>query len=68
MMSESEIDDMKKELIILRMHNKRLQEDIKKMQEMIKDLIILKIDEKISEEINQDEQIESSQNPVGNCT
>jgi hypothetical protein len=50
------------------MHNKRLQEDIKKMQEMIKDLIILKIDEKISEEINQDEQIESSQNPVGNCT
>lgn len=67
-LTEAEIDDMKKELILLRMHNKRLQEDLKKMQEMIKDIMILKLSESLpEEEKSKDEQTELTEDTAGNC-
>jgi hypothetical protein len=49
-MTEVEIEDMKKELILLRMHKKRLEEDIQKMQMVIKDILIGQISEELTEE------------------
>lgn len=45
-MTETEIENMKKEVILLRMQNRRLEEDLKKMQEMIKDILIINVDGK----------------------
>lgn len=45
-MTETEIENMKKEVILLRMQNKRLEEDLKKMQEIIKDILIINVDGK----------------------
>jgi hypothetical protein len=62
-MTETEIEDMKKELILLRMHKQRLEGDIKKMQEMIKDLMLQDLAKEVA-----DEGRESSESPVGNNT
>lgn len=62
-MTEAEIEDMKKELILLRMHKQRLEGDIKKMQEMIKDIIMSKIS---IEEGEINDGVESSEDTVGN--
>lgn len=62
-MTEAEIEDMKKELILLRMHKQRLEGDIKKMQEMIKHLMLQDITKEVV-----DEERELSENPVGNNT
>jgi len=62
-MTEAEIEDMKKELILLRMHKQRLEGDIKKMQEMIKHLMLQDLTKEVV-----DEEREPSENPVGNNT
>jgi len=62
-MTEAEIEDMKKELILLRMHKQRLESDMKKMQEMIKYLMLGDSSKEVA-----DEGRESSESPVGNNT
>lgn len=62
-MTEAEIEDMKKELILLRMHKQRLEDDIKKMQAMIKDILMSKIS---SEEEEANDGMEPTKDTVGN--
>ena len=38
-MTAEEIEDMKRELILLRMHKKRLESDLEKLQSMISTLL-----------------------------
>lgn len=54
-MTEPEIEEMKKELILLRMHKKRLESDLQKMQAVIHHLMLDGISE---EESNKDERVE----------
>jgi hypothetical protein len=61
-MTEAEIEDMKKELILLRMHKQRLEDDIKKMQAMIKDILM----SKISSEEEANDGMEPTKDTVGN--
>ena len=42
-MTETEIDDLKKENIILKMQNERLKHDMEKLQNMIKDILIIQV-------------------------
>jgi hypothetical protein len=52
-MTETEIEDMKKELILLRMQKKRLEDDLKKMQLVVKDILIRQIAENLVVEPDQ---------------
>lgn len=60
-MTETEIDDMKKEVIILRMQNKRLDSDLKKMQDMVKDILIMRVG-------GENGQADSDEISTRNCT
>jgi hypothetical protein len=42
-MTETEIDDLKRENIILKMQNERLKHDMEKLQNMIKDILIIQV-------------------------
>jgi len=63
-MTEQEIEDMKKELILLRMHKKRLEEDIQKLQLVIKDILIGEItkDLPLALDSNNSEETATEQN------
>lgn len=61
-MTEQEIEDMKKELILLRMHKKRLEEDIQKLQLVIKDILIGEITKDLPLDSNNSEETATEQN------
>ena len=42
-MTEIEIDDLKRENIVLKMQNERLKYDMEKLQNMIKDILIIQV-------------------------
>lgn len=68
-MTEAEIEDMKKELILLRMHKQRLESDLQKMQAMIRHLMFDGLSGKNTniEEASND-GIQHSESSVGNGT
>lgn len=60
-MTEAEIEDMKKELILLRMHKQRLESDLQKMQAVIHHLMLDGLSEE-KEESKENERVESLTN------
>jgi|688.fasta_scaffold497402_1 hypothetical protein len=60
-MTEIEIDDLKKENIVLKMQNERLKYDMEKLQNMIKDILIIQVNGG-----GTDEQARDSEGVAGN--
>lgn len=60
-MTETEIDDLKRENIILKMQNERLKYDMEKLQNMIKDILIIQVNGG-----GTDEQARDSEGVAGN--
>jgi len=59
-MTEQEIEELKKEVILLRLRNQRLESDIKKYQSIIKDILIGEISSEIeAEDAGQPSNIEN---------
>lgn len=62
-MTEQEIEELKKENILLRMRNERLEADIKKFQEIVKSILIGEIvTELTNEELIAEEQANGEAN------
>lgn len=49
-MTPQEIEDLQKEVILLRMRNQRLEADIKKLQNVIKDILIGEIKTELADQ------------------
>jgi hypothetical protein len=60
-MTEIEIDDLKRENIVLKMQNERLKYDMEKLQNMIKDILIIQVNGG-----GTDEQARDSEGVAGN--
>jgi len=61
-MTEQEIEELKKELILLRMRNQRLESDIKKYQSIIRDILIGEINTETDTEEVDSVESESNRN------
>lgn len=66
-LSEQEIEELQKEVILLRMRNERLESDIKKYQLVIKDILIREIATELSYENTEhkNETEDASKNNTG---
>ena len=61
-MTPQEIEELQKEIILLRMRNERMQQDIKKYQDIIKDILIGEIKTELAnQEAQENPEVENAE-------
>jgi hypothetical protein len=60
-MTPQEIEELQKEVILLRMRNQRLEGEIKKYQNLIKDILIGEISTELANENPEDVVVENAE-------
>lgn len=60
-MTPQEIEELEKEVILLRMRNERMQQDIKKYQEIIRDILIGEIQTELANENTEDVVVQNAE-------